>query len=168
MSEQVAPPPPATPEQPQPAAQPDPAAPVSPVSPVEPEAKKSGARKALGVVGAILVFVVVAGLKFGLASAVGNFFDKDATAEAKAGDCIAELPAVLGTEEKEVDDAKVVDCASTDAVYSVVGRVDGQTQAQAQAGTACEQYIKEDQEGYLFYSIEPGKTGYLLCLTKKS
>ncbi|MEV1332247.1 hypothetical protein AB0J20_22050 [Micromonospora costi] len=183
MSEQVAPPPPATPEQPQPAAphestaqpqpaaQPDPAAqsdPAAPVSPVAPGAKKSGGRKVLGVVGAILVFVVVAGLKFGLATAIGNVFDKDATAEAKAGDCIAELPEVLGTEEEEVDDAKVVDCTSTDAVYSVVGRVDNQTEAQAQAGTACEPYIKEDQEGYLFYSIEPGKTGYLLCLTKKS
>ncbi|MFC0508064.1 LppU/SCO3897 family protein [Micromonospora costi] len=182
MSEQVAPPPPATPEpqpaapqqstaQPEQAAQSDPVAQpdqAAPVSPVAPEAKKSGGRKVLGVVGAILVFVVVAGLKFGLATAIGNFFDKDATAEAKAGDCIAELPEVLGTEEEEANDAKVVDCTSTDAMYSVVGRVDNQTEAQAQAGTACEQYIKEDQEGYLFYSIEPGKTGYLLCLTKKS
>ncbi|MFI6261954.1 hypothetical protein [Micromonospora sp. NPDC051006] len=160
MSEQVAPPPSADAEQPQPAVQAPP--------PAEPEAKKSGAKKALGIVGAIVVFLVIAGLKFGLASAIGNFFDKDATAEAKAGDCIAELPEVTGAEEEEVDNAKVVDCTSTEAAYNVVGRVDGQTEAQAKAGTACEQYIKENEDGYLFYSIEPGKTGYLLCLTKKA
>ena len=50
----------------------------------------------------------------------------------------------------------------------MVGRVDGQTEAQAKAGTACDQYFKEGEEGYVFYSIEPGKTGYLLCLTKKA
>ncbi|WBB64957.1 hypothetical protein [Micromonospora sp. WMMD812] len=155
MSEQVAPPPSANPEQPQPAV---------PVPPAAPEPKKSGAKKVLGILGAIVVIVVIAGLKFGLAS----FFDKDATAEAKVGDCIAELPEITGTEEEEANDAKVVECTSTDAAYNVVGRVEGQTEAQAKEGTACEQYIKEGEDGYLFYSIEPGKTGYLLCLTKKS
>jgi hypothetical protein len=171
VSEQVAPPPSASPEQPQPAEQAAP--PVTPpaepaTSPAAPETKKSGGRKALGILSAIVVVVVVAGLKFGLATAIRGFFDKDPTAEAKAGDCIAELPEVTGTEEEEVDGAKVVDCTSTEAVYTVVGRVDGQTEAQAQSGAGCDPYIKEDQEGYLFYSIEPGKTGYLLCLTKKS
>lgn len=136
--------------------------------PAEPEAKKSGAKKALGIVGAILVFVVIAGLKFGVGSAIGNYLNKDETADAKAGDCIAELPEITGTEEEEVDGAKVVECTSTDAAYSVVGRVDGQTEAQAKAGTACDQYLKEGEEGYVFYNIEPGKTGYLLCLTKKA
>ncbi|MEV4811215.1 LppU/SCO3897 family protein [Micromonospora avicenniae] len=173
MSEQVAPPPSANPEQPHPAQQaqwaeqaPPPAGQVPP--PAEPEAKKSGGKKALSIIGAIVVFVVIAGLKFGVATAIRNVFDKDATAEAKVGDCIAKLPEVLGTEEEEVDDAKIVDCTSTEAVYNVVGRVDGQTEAQAQAGTACEPFFKEGQDGYLFYSIEPGKKGYLLCLTEKA
>ncbi|PWR05345.1 hypothetical protein DKT68_27545 [Micromonospora acroterricola] len=160
MSEQVAPPPApdAAPSQPA----------VETPPPAEPEAKKSGAKKALGIVGAILAIVVVAGLKFGLATTIGNFLDKDETAAAKAGDCIAELPEVTGTEEEEVDGAKVVECTSTDAAYNVVGRVDGQTEAQAKAGTACDQFLKEGDEGYVFYSIAPGKTGYLLCLTKKA
>ncbi|MFI7607171.1 hypothetical protein ACIBTV_18790 [Micromonospora sp. NPDC049366] len=165
MSEQVAPPPSASPEQSQPAAQPQPAGQPVEQPPAAPQAQKSGGgKKALGIVGAILVALVIAGLKFGVAS----YFNKDATAEAKAGDCIAELPEVTGTEEEEANNAKVVDCTSTDAAYNVVGRVDGQTEAQAKAGTACEQYIKEGEDGYLFYSIEPGKTGYLLCLTKKA
>lgn len=118
--------------------------------------------------GAVVAFLVIAGLKFGVGSAIGNFLNKDETADAKVGDCIAELPEVTGTEQEKVDGAKVVKCTSTDAVYNVVGRVDGQTEAQARSGEACEQYIKEDQDGYVFYSIEPGKKGYLLCLTKKA
>jgi hypothetical protein len=159
VSEQVAPPP--APD----AAQPPSAVQAPP--PAEP-AKKSGSKKALGIVGAIVAFLVIAGLKFGVGSAIGNFLDKDETADAKVGDCIAELPEVTGTQKEEVDGAKVVECTSTDAVYNVVGRVDGQTEAQARSGEACEQYIKEDQDGYVFYSIEPGKKGYLLCLTKKA
>ncbi|MCM0675902.1 hypothetical protein NCC78_14560 [Micromonospora phytophila] len=164
MSEQVAPPPAPDAGQPQPAVQ----APPPAESPVESPAKKSGGKKALGIVGAIVVFLVIVGLKFGIGTAIGNFLNKDETAEAKAGDCIAELPEVTGTQEEEVDGAKVVECTSTDAAYNVVGRVDGQTEAQAKSGEACEQYIKEGQDGYVFYSIEPGKTGYLLCLTKKA
>jgi hypothetical protein len=134
----------------------------------EPKAEKSGGKKALGIVGAILAVVVIAGLKFGVASAIGNYFNKDETAAAKTGDCIAELPEVTGTEQEEVDGAKVVSCTSTDAAYTVVGRVNDQSQAQAQAGTACDQFFKEGEEGYVFSSIEPGKTGYVLCLTKKA
>ncbi|WP_406059564.1 hypothetical protein [Micromonospora sp. NBC_00860] len=133
----------------------------------EPKAEKSGGKKALGIVGAILAIVVIAGLKFGVASAIGNYFNKDETADAKTGDCIAELPEVTGTEQEEVDGAKVVECTSTDAAYNVVGRVDGQSEAQAKADTTCTQFFKEDEEGYIFSSIEPGKTGYVLCLTKK-
>ncbi|MEU4527631.1 hypothetical protein AB0F49_05325 [Micromonospora ureilytica] len=151
------------------------AAPESPESqpavetpqPAEPKAEKSGSKKALGIIGAILAIVVIAGLKFGVASTIGNFFNKDETADAKTGDCIAELPEVTGTEQEEVDGAKVVECTSTDAAYNVVGRVDGQSEAQAKADTTCTQYFKEGEEGYIFSSIEPGKTGYVLCLTKK-
>ena len=101
----------------------------------------------------------IAGLKFGLASAIGNFLNKDETADAKAGDCIAELPEIKGDKEEEVDGAKVVECTSTDAAYNVVGRVDGQTEAQAKADTTCNEFFKEGEEGYVFYSIETGQEG---------
>ncbi|MET8088937.1 hypothetical protein [Micromonospora sp. NPDC005220] len=154
------------PAAPQQQAEPQPVAEAQPAA--EPKAEKSGAKKTLGIVGAILAIVVVAGLKFGVASAIGNYFNKDETADAKAGDCIAELPEVTGTEQEEVDGAKVVECTSTDAAYNVVGRVDGQSEAQAKAETTCTQFFTEGQEGYIFSSIEPGKTGYVLCLTKKA
>ncbi|MET8464706.1 LppU/SCO3897 family protein [Micromonospora zamorensis] len=142
--------------------------PATATATAEPEAKKSGAKKALGIVGAILAIVVVAGLKFGLASAIGGYFNKDETADAKAGDCIAELPEITGTGQEKVDGAKVVECTSTDAAYTVVGRVNDQSEAQAKAGTSCDQFFQNDQEGYIFSSIEPGKSGYVLCLTKKA
>ncbi|WP_328849390.1 hypothetical protein [Micromonospora zamorensis] len=142
--------------------------PATATATAEPEAKKSGTKKALGIVGAILAIVVVAGLKFGLASAIGGYFNKDETADAKAGDCIAELPEVTGTGQEKVDGAKVVECTSTDAAYTVVGRVNDQSEAQAKAGTACDSFFQNDEEGYIFSSIEPGKSGYVLCLTKKA
>ncbi|WP_433531511.1 LppU/SCO3897 family protein [Micromonospora sp. CA-263727] len=165
MSEQVAPPP--SPDAPQtPSSVPAPAgeAGVQPAQPVEPEKKSGGKKKLLGIVGALVAFAVVGGLKFGLAA----MSDKDETAEAKAGDCIAELPEALGEEETKVDGAKVVACTDATAVYNVVGRVDGQTEAQASSGEACNQYFKEEDDGYIFYSIKPSGTGYLLCLTKKA
>ncbi|MBX7269114.1 hypothetical protein KIF24_25880 [Micromonospora sp. Llam7] len=163
MSEQVAPPPaPDAPQTPSSAPASLGEAGAQPASPVEPEQKSGGRKKLLGVVGAIVAFAVVAGLKFGLA----GFFDSDEAAEAKAGDCIAELSEAIGDEEVEVDGAKVVPCTDTAAVYNVVGRVDGQTEAQASSGEACEPYVNED-EYFVFYNIKPGGTGYLLCLTKK-
>ncbi|MEU8208468.1 hypothetical protein AB0B85_04610 [Micromonospora sp. NPDC049044] len=134
----------------------------------EPEVKKSGATKILGIVGAVLAVVVVAGLKFGVVSAIANVVNKDETAAAKAGDCIAELPEVTGTKQEKVTDARIVECSSTEAAYNVVGRVNDQTEAQARADTACEQYFKPEEEGYIYSSILPGKTGYVLCLTKKA
>ncbi|WP_433552749.1 LppU/SCO3897 family protein [Micromonospora zamorensis] len=152
------------------AAKPDAAVPpTTATATAEPEAKKSGGgKKALGIVGAILAVVVVAGLKFGLVSAIGGFFNNDETADAKAGDCIAELPEITGTKQEKADGAKVVECTSTDAAYTVVGRVNDQSEAQAKAGTACDSFFQNDEEGYIFSSIEPGKSGYVLCLTKKA
>ncbi|WP_433117777.1 LppU/SCO3897 family protein [Micromonospora sp. CA-246542] len=175
MSEQVAPPPASDAAPAQPAAetpaQPAVGTPAQPAvetpPPAEPEGK-SGGKKALGIIGAIVIFLVIAGLKFGLGAAIGNFVNKDETADAKAGDCIAELPEIKGDKEEEVDGAKVVECTSTDAAYNVVGRLDGQTETQAKSETTCNEFFKEGEEGYVFYSIESGKKGYVLCLTKKA
>ncbi|MFI7075980.1 hypothetical protein ACIBO1_01640 [Micromonospora sp. NPDC049903] len=132
--------------------------------PTEPARGSGGKKKLIGIVGALVVFAVITGLKFGLAS----LFDSDKTAEAKSGDCIAELPETIGEQETEVSGAKVVACTDTDAAYNVVGRVDDQTEAQARTGEACEPYFKEGEDGYVFYSVKPGATGYLLCLTRKA
>ncbi|WP_027659283.1 LppU/SCO3897 family protein [Salinispora fenicalii] len=165
MPEQVVPP--AHPDVPQPAGAQQPTDVPQADAPVQaPEpARKSGRKKVLGIVGAIITFLVVAGLKFGLGAVLGG---SDETAEAKAGDCIAELPTTISDELEEVDGGKVVDCASAEATYKVVGRVDDQTEEQAESGEACDQFFQENEEYFIFSNIVPGKTGYLLCLTTNS
>ncbi|GIJ28609.1 hypothetical protein Vqi01_37710 [Micromonospora qiuiae] len=146
-----------------------PAPPVAGVQPPPPaqseQSSGGGKRKIFSIVGAIVAFAVVAGLKFG----IGSLRNSDEAAEAKIGDCIAELSATnLGEKETKVDGAKVVACTDSQAVYNVVGRVDGQTEAQARSDEACDEYFTEGDDGYVFYSIKPGSTGYLLCLTKRA
>lgn len=130
--------------------------------------RKSGAMRVFGIVGVIVVFLVIAGLKFGVGSAIGEFFNPDETADAKVGDCLGELPEVVGAERERVDGASVVECTSTEATYAVVGRADGQTEEQAHTGEACDPFFKEGEENYVFSNIPSGGTGYLLCLTKRS
>ncbi|SCE73138.1 LppU/SCO3897 family protein [Micromonospora mirobrigensis] len=152
MSEQVAPPSAPSP------GQPDPAVPAPPAEP----AKKSGGRKVLSILGVILAVLAFGAFKFG----VKSYLNRDETADAKVGDCLAELPATVGDKQESADDAKVVECTSTDAAYDVVGRVENQTEAQAASGEGCDTYIKEGQDGYVFSNIERGGKGYVLCLTK--
>ncbi|MEH0939075.1 LppU/SCO3897 family protein [Micromonospora psammae] len=130
----------------------------------------SGARVAavLGIVAVVVALLVVAGLKFGVGRAVDELLHPDRVGTAKAGDCLTELPEVTGGQERSVRDVAVVTCASGDAVYKVAGRVEDQTEAQARSGKACERYLTPTQDAYVFYSIEPGRTGYLLCLTRKA
>jgi hypothetical protein len=155
VSEQVAPPSAPYPGQPEPVVEGQPPA----------EAKKSRGRKVLGILGIILAIVVVGGLKAGL-KLYQNRNDTDA---AKVGDCLGQLPEVAEGKQEDADDAKVVKCTSTDAVYTVVGRVNGQTSAQVKTGDACTQYFKEGDDGYVFSGPErSGGNFYLLCLTKKA
>lgn len=133
-----------------------------------PEAKRSATRKVLGVVGAVLAIGVIVAVKFGLGTAVAAALDEDGTAKAKVGDCVTELPDATGGEHKDAPGAELVACTSPKAVYTVIGRVDGQTEAQARTGQACEPFLQPGQAGYFFYNIRPGGTGYLLCLTKKA
>lgn len=130
--------------------------------------RKSGAMRAFGIVGVIAVFLVIAGLKFGVGSAIGGFLNPDETADATVGDCLGELPEVVGAERETVDGASVVECTSTEATYAVVGRADGQTEEQARTGEACDQFFEEGEENYVFSNIPSGGTGYLLCLNRKS
>jgi hypothetical protein len=121
--------------------------------------KKSGAgKKILGIVGGLVVALVVAG---GLAFARGAQEDK--TAEAKQGDCIADLPDVKEGEEAEANNAKPVTCGTAEAKYTVVGRVDNLTAAQASSDGVCQPFVAQGAE-MIFYSIPPAGKGYVLCL----
>jgi hypothetical protein len=119
--------------------------------PAEPE-DKGDARKALAVAGLAVVFlliavVVIAGLFFG-----------DEAADAAVGDCIASTEEIRVFAKTEAS-AKVVDCKSADAAFTVVGRVEGESDTESMS---CQQYFKQDEQ-YFVYASKAGK-GFLLCM----
>lgn len=119
---------------------------------------KQIARIGGGVVIAVIAAVVLAVLR-------GVLGGDNETAEAHQGDCIADLPQVEAGQQVEANNAKVVDCTSADARYSVVGRVDGVTakQTSGENSTVCAPYIDAGAET-IYYAISAGGKGYALCL----
>ena len=123
--------------------------------------KKSGKARLLGIAGAIVVIVIVIGLKVGLAS----LFNEDKAEEAKVGDCVAAQGDVPKEEGKTTEaDAAIVDCGSSKAKYTVVGRVEGETDT---ASKSCDKYFTDEKADYYVYSSSSGD-GYLLCLQAKA
>lgn len=114
-------------------------------------------------VGVLVAFAVVAVLSFGPDTLVG---DRDGTADAKAGDCLAELPEVTGAEQKTVDDPRIVPCTSTRAAYAVVGRVEDPVATKTRTAEACEPYFRVGDDGYVF-SVGGDREGHLLCLVRR-
>jgi hypothetical protein len=124
-----------------------------------PPQKKGGASKVIiGVVGvlavALLAVVAVVVVRNVLATT-------DPTRDAKAGDCLANLPQAAPGQEANVKDVKVVACDSPDAKYTVSGRVDDVTAQQASADEVCAAYTDATMR---FYAIPAGGKGYVLCL----
>jgi hypothetical protein len=108
-------------------------------------------------------------LRIGLALVVGIVFFvvKDALFGDKAknaavGDCI-EAPKDVKVGKETDADAKVVDCTSTKAAYTVVGRVEGETST---SSPSCDKFFKEDEQFAVYASDAAG--GYLLCLKPKA
>ena len=122
--------------------------------PAEPKKKSAVGRLVLRILGAVVVFVIIL--------VVRDQFFGDKAKDAAVGDCIASSEQVKTDEETEAN-AKVVDCGSADAAFTVVGRVDGETST---ASKSCEKFFKENEE-YAIYSSTGGK-GYLLCLRPKA
>jgi hypothetical protein len=124
-----------------------------PAFPAEPAKKKSAAgRIILRIVLALAVAVIGVVVKQTL------FGDK--AKDAAVGDCIA---ASKVKDEKTDPKAKVVDCTSTDAAYTVVARVNGETDVNSKS---CDKYFKEGEQLAVYASDADG--GYLLCLKPKS
>jgi hypothetical protein len=122
--------------------------------PAEP-AKKSGFGKlALRIVGGIVVAVIILVGK--------DFLFGDKAKDAVVGDCVAAMDNVKVDKETEAR-AKVVDCTAKDAAFTVVGRVEGETDTKSKS---CEKYFKENEEYYVYSSTAAG--GYLLCLRPKA
>ncbi|MFJ8577018.1 hypothetical protein [Micromonospora sp. NPDC093277] len=163
MSEQVA----LAPEQPEIDDAPAPEQPAIEDAPAPPRSSRLGA--VFGVV--VLLLGVATALLVGLLIRVGPggdlrelFAGGDGTAEARAGDCVAELPRVAGVEAKPADNARVVGCGSADAAYTVVGRVQDPTAARKRSAAACEPHFRPGDDGYVLYRVGDDGDGYLLCL----
>ena len=123
--------------------------------------KKSGKARMLSILGGIVVVLIALGLRFGLA----GLFDKDEAKQAKVGDCVAAQGDVPKDDGKTTEaDAAVVDCTSSKAKFTVVGRVEGETDT---ASKSCDKYFTDEKADYFVYSSTSGN-GYLLCLQAKA
>ena len=135
-----------------------------PGTPGTPPAKKGGRKKVVFTVLGVLVALAVA---LGVWAGVSGGLDAlggDRTAEAKQGDCLGDLNAPAEGQTTEANNAKVVDCASTDAKFTVVGRIDDKTEAEATAA-ACTAY---PDASLVYFARKGGATnGYILCLAPK-
>ncbi len=125
------------------------------------EKKKRSGRSLLVRIGSLIVLVIIGvAVKFGLNSAI----NPDKAKQAKVGDCVAAQGKVPTQEGKTTSaDAKVVDCNSTDAAYTVVGRVNGETDTNSKS---CDKFFTDEKADYFVYSSTNG-SGYLLCLQAK-
>ncbi|MCA2215657.1 LppU/SCO3897 family protein [Jidongwangia harbinensis] len=85
--------------------------------------------------------------------AVKSVLFGDKSRNAVVGDCVATGEALGRT------DAEVVDCASDEARFTVVGRVNG---ADGSDSAACEGYFQPAEQFFVYSSDAAG--GYLLCL----
>jgi len=122
--------------------------------PPEPKKKSAVGRVILRIVGAIVVGIIIFVVK--------DQFLGDKAKDAAVGDCVASSKDVKVDEETDAR-AEVVDCASADAAFTVVGRVDGETDTKSKS---CEKFFKENEEYYVYGSDAGG--GYLLCLRPKA
>jgi hypothetical protein len=120
--------------------------------------KKSGVgRVFLRIGAAVLVAIAIFGVK-------SLFFSTtDKAKDAAVGDCIASSKQVEGEDVTDAT-AKVVDCASAAAAFTVVGRVNGETDVKSKS---CDKFFKENEQ-FFVYAADNGATGYLLCLRSKS
>lgn len=119
----------------------------------------------LGVVAVLVGTLVVLGLRYDVA---GRLLAPDRAAAARVGDCLARLPDVAETGQHRSATARVVDCSSPEAIYGVVGRLDGQSAERARDGRQCETFVARGGTYYTYSSVPPGGTGYLLCLVPRS
>ncbi|MFI2641621.1 hypothetical protein [Streptomyces sp. NPDC018610] len=93
----------------------------APVPPPPPAPAKRGGKKALRIVGGILVAVLIGLLKFGGALGLGWFLSRDDAETTSVGSCMHND----GTMSKP--DLNDVDCSSDKAEYKVVEKFDGST-----------------------------------------
>ena len=87
----------------------------------------------------------------------------DPTRNAKAGDCLADLPVVAPGQDKQATKARVVACTDPAAGHEVIGRVDNQTADLARSQKVCDGFTGST---HIYRAVPDTGTGYVLCLKK--
>ncbi|MET7426596.1 hypothetical protein [Dactylosporangium sp. NPDC005555] len=95
--------------------------------------------------------LVISGVVLAAIAGGSWFFSRDNGQNAKLGDCLHQVAS---------DDVKIVKCDSSDADFSVVGKVEDKTQAEA-SGSACEPFAEAES---VFWWGSSGSKGDVLCL----
>ena len=131
---------------------------VAPETPPLPAQKGGASKVILGIV-AVLAIVVLAAVAVVVVRNVVSA--SDPTQDAKAGDCLGNLPEATAGEDTNVSNVEVVACDSPDAKYTVSGRVDDVTAEQASVDEVCAPFKDATMR---YYSIPAGGKGYVLCL----
>lgn len=124
--------------------------------PAEPKKKSAVGRIVLRIVLALVVAII------GLVVKEAFFGDK--AKDAAVGDCIKSSKDVKADQDTDVQ-AEVVDCASADAAFTVVGRINGETGTDSKS---CDKYFTKEGVNYAILSSKDTSGGYLLCLAPKS
>jgi hypothetical protein len=116
--------------------------------------KRSKARLVVPLI-SIVVLVVIAVVVF--------FASKSNPSNAKVGDCL-KGSAITSTTAQDAGDVKIVDCASADAKYKVVGKVDNKTRSQFSTDdTICQPFVSAGATTALWGQTS-GSKGFVLCL----
>jgi hypothetical protein len=102
----------------------------------------------------LTIFLLVGAVMFALFW-FGSRNDAPKAADAKVGDCLHQVG---------LTSAETVNCDDANADFKVVGRVEGQYQAQSTVGvtTACDQWPEATTT---YWVGRPGERGSLLCLS---
>jgi hypothetical protein len=130
----------------------------APVPPAPPVPTTRSSVKIIGAVGAVVLVIIIAAAVFLLRGGL----DGSSPANAQPGDCIGNAPAVAEGEDKEANEAKIVDCASSDATYKVEGRLEDKTAAEAKADDICSGFPSAETS---YREIPDGGKGLVLCLS---
>ncbi|GAA2379421.1 LppU/SCO3897 family protein [Dactylosporangium salmoneum] len=119
---------------------------TTPAEPAAPQAKPGKRRQITILVGLVVLLGVLLGAAW--------FFNRDAALNAKVGDCLHQVGS---------DELKIVQCDSTDADFSVLGKVGDKDQSEATSpfSTVCQQWSDTTNT---YWQGEKGKKGDVLCL----
>lgn len=120
--------------------------------------KKSALKKIGSIAGVAIVAIAIFGGKVYLRSLAND----DPTADAKIGDCISTGKTKVASDKEQEVTAEMATCGTADAAFSIVGRVEHETDLNSKS---CDKFFTDEKAEYAVVNSDSGD-GYLLCLKK--